>query len=128
MSGTAALAILFAADLLGFFCVSYVSWKANHLGHLIAVGEVNGKPIPNTYRQIMIYQHWLSWLLMAVGCAALIAIANLKVAQLEPSVKPVAYFTVFGCGVSAFSWLAHGTREFVYFRLVLRDAAKAPRP
>jgi uncharacterized membrane protein len=120
MSEAMTFVIVAAVDLFGFLCFSYVSWKANQLGHLIAVGEVGGKSVPSAYRAIMLYQHWISWVLMAIASVVLIAIANLKVVQVEPNAGPIAHFAIFACGIAVFSWLAHGTREFLYLRSLLR--------
>lgn len=122
MSDATMLVMVTGMNLLGLFCFSYTSWKANHVGHLIATGQANGKQFPRGYRSVLVYQHWLSWVLTSIGIAVLVGIANVQLARVEPVVKPVAYFVAFGAGVCLFSWTAHGVREFQVLRSIIRDA------
>jgi phosphotransferase system glucose/maltose/N-acetylglucosamine-specific IIC component len=126
MSISTALALIAVIDIPGIAVFFWLTKLADDLGIRIETGVVNGIPLSTKYRELLLYQSWVTYAGGAVIVAALGAFLAVEIAisVSEDTAKTLAYATAVVCAIAALGWVTQGTAELLHYRSVLRETKR----
>lgn len=126
MSTSVSLALTIATLFAGGASFGYLSRLAETSATELVSGASKGAALPLKYRWTLLHQYWLNYGLTATFVALFGAAALLVIREHtpDPKVQLLALFGAFLGGVASFAWAIDGIAEYVYYRSVLRQAAK----
>jgi phosphotransferase system glucose/maltose/N-acetylglucosamine-specific IIC component len=126
MSISTALALIAVIDIPGIAVFFWLTKLADDLGIRIETGVVNGIPLSTKYRELLLYQSWVTYAGGAVIVAALGAFlaVGIAISVSEDTAKTLAYATAVVCAIAALGWVTQGTAELLHYRSVLRETKR----
>jgi len=124
MPNSTAIALVVATFFVALLCIMYISKMANDVGAEILAGVVRGNPVSTKSRWLMLYQIYVSYVLAAMTCGAVLSLASLRIADHvdDADIKRLAYGAAMLGALASISWLLNGLSWFLHYRSVLRQA------
>jgi hypothetical protein len=101
----------------------YISKMTNDVGAEILAGVIRGNPVSTKSRWLMLYQMYVSYVLAAMTCGAVLSLASLRIADHvdDADIKRLAYVAAMLGALASISWLLNGLSWFIHYRSVLRQ-------
>jgi len=124
MPNSTAIALIVATFFVALPCFMYISKMTNDVGAEILAGVIRGNPVSTKSRWLMLYQIYVSYVLAAMTCGAVLSLASLRIADHvdDADIKRLAYVAAMLGALASISWLLNGLSWFLHYRSVLRQA------
>jgi hypothetical protein len=124
MSDSTGLVVISFLGVVGYYVFFYVSKIANDTGDQIALGYLEGRPIPTQQRWLMLYNTWTSYAVGAAVLGVFLGLAQLRLADYvaDAQVKGLAYLAAAIAAFGTFMWFLQGVAMFFNYRSVLKQA------